>query len=148
MLCEPHTPDFGAFIASLALPLAAALAISLAIVLAIGRLGRRQPDAFALSLAAFIGLFLYPAVVIVPAWLAGASDRDVGGFLAHTNVRGVLLLTIFGALGSWLASPALITLCAATHWTRGAARPPLPLVIIAVGVLANWWWVNWWSNAC
>ncbi len=148
MLCEPQTTGFGAFMTSLALPLAAAIAISLAIVLAIGRLGRRQPDAFALSLAAFIGLFLYPAVVIVPAWLAGASDREVGGFLSHTNARGIVLLMIFGALGSWLASPALITLCAATRWARGAARPALPLLILAVGVLANWWWVEWWGNGC
>jgi hypothetical protein len=137
MLCEPQAPGFGAFMTNLALPLAAALAISLAIVLAIGWLGRRQPDAFALSLAAFIGLFLYPAVVIVPAWLAGASDRDVVGFLTHTNARGVLLLTIFGALGSWLASPALITLCAATRWARGPARPAMPLFVLVVGVLAN-----------
>lgn len=67
---------------------------------------------------------------------------------SHTNARGVLLLTIFGALGSWLPSPALITLCAATRWARGAPGPALPLLILVVGVLANWWWVEWWGNGC
>jgi hypothetical protein len=141
VLCKPQPIGLGTFVAGVALPLAAALAVSFALVLALGRLGRRRPDAFAASLAALIGLLLFPAIIIVPDWLVGAS-------LTHTNARGVALLTIFGAFGSWLASPAIVPLCAAARWVRGAARPAIPWLILTIGVLANWLWANWWGGAC
>jgi hypothetical protein len=90
MLCEPHALGLGAFVARLAVPLTTATATSLGVLLAVAKLGGRAPDrAFAVSLAALIGLFLYPAVVIVPAWLVGAVDSETGRSLARTAKKSL-----------------------------------------------------------
>ena len=127
------------FLLHLALPLAAVLAIGFAAVLVVGELLRRPPGALAFALVALVSTLLYPAVLILPPWLAGVRERFVGGFLVHTDVQGVMLRVIAGAFGSWLAAPALFALCAVSPWLRGAARSAIPPLVLALGLLANWW---------
>jgi hypothetical protein len=139
MLCDRHDIRLDELVDLLLKPFAILFAISMVAIFAFYKIRSRRLDiSFTVSVAASIGFLTYQMPVLAPA-------IPRGYFYEPLNL--VFPIVIMW-LPSLLISPLLIGICVWSRRASAAGKIAAPVTTLLLGLLANYLWLNSWTNTC